>query len=223
MGQVIGEILPLALGVAISPIPIIAAILMLLSPKAKSLGLGFMVGWLGGIVVATVVFTLLGSLLTVDENAGPQPIVGVVKIILGALLVLLAVGQWRKRPKAGEAAVLPKWMAAIDSMKPPQAFGLAFVLAAVNPKNLMMAAAAGVSIGTGGVEVGAQVVAVIVFVLIAGCSVAIPVLAYLLAAERMRAPLESLRVWLVANNATVMAVLLLVIGVVNIGKGIGSF
>jgi threonine/homoserine/homoserine lactone efflux protein len=223
MGQVIGEILPLALGVAISPIPIIAAILMLLSPRAKSLGLGFMVGWLLGIIVATVVFTLLGSLITVSDSDDPQPIVGVVKIVLGALLVLLAVGQWRKRPKAGETAALPKWMAAIDSMKPPQAFGLAFVLAAVNPKNLMMAVGAGVSIGTGGIAVGGQIVAVVVFVVLAGCSVAIPVLAYLLAAERMRTPLESLRVWLVANNATVMAVLLLVIGVVNIGKGIGSF
>jgi hypothetical protein len=39
----------------------------------------------------------------------------------------------------------------------------------------------------------------------------------------MAGPLESLRTWLVHNNATVMAVLLLVIGVVVIGKGIGSF
>ena len=35
MNLVIGEILPLAVGIAISPIPIIAAILMLLSPRAK--------------------------------------------------------------------------------------------------------------------------------------------------------------------------------------------
>ena len=38
----------------------------------------------------------------------------------------------------------------------------------------------------------------------------------------MAAPLERLRVWLVDNNATIMAVLLLVIGVSVIGKGIGS-
>ena len=50
-----------------------------------------------------------------------------------------------------------------------------------------------------------------------------PVIAYLVASKRMAAPLESLRGWLVQNNATVMAVLLLVIGVVLIGKGIGSF
>lgn len=223
MGQVIGEILPLALGVAISPIPIIAAILMLLSPRAKRLSLGFLIGWLLGIVVAAVVFTIVGSLITVADGNTSQPIAGVVKLVLGALLLLLAFNQWRKRPKPGETAALPKWMAAIDSMRPGQALGLAFALAAINPKNLMMAAAAGVDIGTAGLSIGGEILAVVVFVVVAACSVAIPVIAYLIAADRMRAPLERLREWLVANNTTVMAILLLVIGVVTIGKGIGSF
>ena len=61
MGSVIGDILPLALGIAISPIPIIAAILMLLSPKARGTSVGFLLGWVLGIVVAVVVFTLLAS------------------------------------------------------------------------------------------------------------------------------------------------------------------
>ena len=34
MGEVIGDLLPVALGVAISPVPIIAVILMLLAPDA---------------------------------------------------------------------------------------------------------------------------------------------------------------------------------------------
>ena len=46
MGTVIGDLLPLALGVAISPVPIIAVILMLLSPRAGAASLGFAVGWL---------------------------------------------------------------------------------------------------------------------------------------------------------------------------------
>jgi hypothetical protein len=36
-------------------------------------------------------------------------------------------------------------------------------------------------------------------------------------------PLDGLRGWLVGNNSTIMAVLLLVIGVAVIGKGIASF
>ena len=118
---------------------------------------------------------------------------------------------------------MPKWMSAIDGMNAGRGFGLGFLLAAVNPKNLLLGAAAGVSIGTGGLAVGEAALAITVFTLIAAATVAIPVIAYLVASARMAGPLESLRGWLVHNNATVMAVLLLVIGVAVIGKGIGSF
>lgn len=48
MGAVIGDLLPLALGIAISPVPIIAAILMLFSAQAGRTGSSFMVGWILG-------------------------------------------------------------------------------------------------------------------------------------------------------------------------------
>lgn len=223
MGSVIGDILPLALGVAISPIPIIAAILMLLSPKARGTSVGFLVGWVLGIVVAVVLFTLLASVIPEQDPDASKPIAGAIKLLLGVALLILAVRQWRSRPKPGEDAALPKWMAAIDQMTAGRAFVLGFLLSAVNPKNLIMAVAAGVIIGTGGLSIGEASVAILVFVLIAASSVAVPVIAYLVASTRMAGPLEALRGWLVRNNATVMALLLLVIGIVVIGKGIASF
>ncbi len=223
MAPVIGDVLPLALGIAISPIPIIAAILMLLSPKAKGTSVGFLIGWVLGIVVAVVVFTLLASVIPEQDPDAAKPISGVIKIVLGVGLLLLAAREWRSRPKPGEEPKLPKWMAAIDQMTAGRGFVLGFLLSAVNPKNLLMAIAAGVIIGTGGLTVGEGAVVILVFVLIAASTVAVPVVAYLVASKRMAAPLEALRGWLVQNNATVMALLLLVIGVVVIGKGIGSF
>ena len=223
MTAVIGDILPLALGVAISPIPIIAAILMLLSPKAKGTSVGFLVGWVLGIIVAVTVFSLLSSIIPEQDPDASKPVSGVIKLVLGALLLLLAGRQWRSRPKAGEEPALPKWMAAIDEMNAGRGLLLGFVLAAVNPKNLLLGAAAGVSIGTGGLTVGEATIVIAVFTLIAASSVAIPVISYLVASARMAGPLEALRGWLVHNNATVMAVLLLVIGVAVIGKGLGSF
>lgn len=222
MGGAIGDILPLALGIAISPIPIIAAILMLLSPKARGTSVGFLLGWVLGIIVAVVVFTLLSGLIPATDTAS-KPVFGTIKIILGALLLLLALRQWRSRPRAGDAERLPAWMGAIDSMTAGRGFVLAFILAAVNPKNLLLAAGAGVTVGTAGLSAGSTTVVLLIFVIIAASSVAIPVIGYLVAADAMRGPLDSLRGWLVHNNATVMAVLLLVIGVVLIGKGIGSF
>ncbi len=217
MGAVIGEILPLALGVAVSPIPIIAAILMLFSARAASTSTGFLIGWVVGIVVATAVFTALAG--TLQTGGEPSAAASWVKIGLGAALLLVGIRQWRGR---GGQHDTPKWMAAIDDFTFPKALGLGFLLSAVNPKNLIMAAGAGVTIGSGAVGIGGDVAAIAVFTVIASSTVAVPVIAYLVAAQRMRGPLESLRKWLQDNNATVMAVLILVIGVMLVGKGVSG-
>lgn len=223
MGAVIGDILPLALGVAISPIPIIAAILMLLSPKARVTSVGFLLGWVAGIVIAVTVFTLLASVLPSGGTDASNPVKGVIDLVLGVLLLLLALRQWRGRPKAGEDPRLPKWMQAIDQVTFAKALGLGFLLSAVNPKNLLLAAAAGSDIGSSGADGATIAVAIAVFTVVAASTILIPVVGYLLAADRLEAPLAALRGWLAKENAVIMAVLLLVIGVNLIGKGIGAF
>src|ERR1700712_413616 len=113
MGGVIGDILPLALGIAISPIPIIAAILMLFSARATSTSTAFLLGWIVGILVVISIFTALaGSLSTGGQ---PPTWASGVEIVLGVLLLAVAVKQWRGR--TGKHA-RPKWMAAIDSITP---------------------------------------------------------------------------------------------------------
>ena len=223
MNAVIGDILPLALAVAISPIPIIATILMLMSPKPRPLGLSFLGGWVVGISVAVVAFTLLGGILPEPETGDSRPVMGTIQLIVGALLLLMAVKQWRGRPRAGEDAELPKWMAAIDTMKPGAALGLALLLSAVNPKNLLRAGAAGASIGRAQLGTGPAAIVIAVFVVIAAVTVAAPVVLYLVAPGKAADVLDEVRAWLVANNAAIMAVLLLVIGTQLLGKGIGSF
>ena len=223
MSAVIGEILPLALGVAISPIPIIAAILMLLSPRARVTSVGFLLGWVVGIVVAVTVFTLLSSVLPEGDADASNPVKAVIHLLLGVLLLVLALRQWRARPKAGEEPALPKWMRAIDEVTFAKALGLGFLLSAINPKNLLLAAAAGNDIGSADLDIGSIVAAIAVFTLIAASTILIPVVGYLIAADKLKAPLGSLRGWLARENAVIMAVLLLVLGVDVIGKGIAAF
>lgn len=215
MGSVLGELLPLALGVAISPIPIIGAILMLLGKHARTTSIGFAVGWVLGIVIATTIFVFLGGAMGDSTSTGNAWI----KLGLGILLLIVGLRQWRGR---GGEHTTPKWMRAIDEMRPPTALGLGFALSAINPKNLIMCVAAGVSIGTASLSAGSDVALVAIFSVLAATTVVIPVLAYQIAADRLRDPLDRLKVWLQANNATVMAVLILVIGVVLIGKGISG-
>ncbi len=167
MGEVIGDLLPMAIGVAISPIPIIAVILMLLSKQAARTGSGFLIGWLAGIVVVTVVVLLLVGQAGNSSAGKPSTVSSVIKLVLGALLLVMALKQWRSRPKPGETATMPKWMAAIDSFTFVKALGLAFLLSAINPKNLILCVAAGTTIGAAQLSGAEDAVAVVVFTVIA--------------------------------------------------------
>ena len=217
MGSVIGDVLPLAVGVAVSPIPIIAAIVMLLGRHARTTSICFAVGWVAGIVAAVVVFVLLGGVI--DPGDGSSARSGWIKLVLGVALLAVGLRQWRSRHAD---AATPTWMHAIDEMRPLAAVGIGFALAAANPKNLVLCAAAGVTIGTGVLSAGGEAVTITVFAILAATTVVLPVVAYQVAAQRLRDPLDKLKGWLQANNATVMAVLVLVIGATLIGKGIGA-
>ena len=222
MGAVIGDLLPLAIGIAISPIPIIAVILMLLSRRATATSTGFLLGWVVGVVLVTVVVLALVGQAGNTAGGEPSTLSSVLKLVLGAALILLAVRQWQGRPKEGETAAMPKWMDAIESFTFVRALLLGFGLSAINPKNLLLCLAAGTTIAAH-LPTGQVVVATVVFTLLACSSIAVPVVGYLAARDRMAAPLERLRAWLTQNNAAVMAVLLVVIGTVLLGKGIAGF
>ncbi len=223
MGDVVGELLPLGLGVALSPVPIIAVILMLLSAHARSASLAFLVGWLLGIATVVTVVALVVDPVDGGDTEDPSVLASTLKLVLGVAALLLAGKQWRSRPKPGEAAALPGWMTAVDSITPAKSLGLGAALAAVNPKNLTLCLAGGVAIGAGGLPGGETAVAVAVFVVVGSLSIAVPVVGYLVAEQRMRRPLDELREWLTAHSSAVMAVLLLVIGTSLVGKGLAGY
>ncbi|WP_036510717.1 GAP family protein [Nocardia aobensis] len=218
MGAVLGDLLPLAVGVAISPIPIVAAILIILSANAARAGTGFAIGWVLGIVGVTTIFVVLSGTLSDSQDKHSSTVTAWVKIVLGVVLLGLAAMQWRSRSDTG----VPGWMRAIDTLSAVGAVGLGALLSAVNPKNLLLCVSAGVAIGTSGIGGGQEVIAVLVFTVIAAASVLVVVIGYLVAAERLREPLDRARRWLQANNHVVMAIVLLVMGAVVLGKGIGG-
>ncbi|GAA0961278.1 GAP family protein [Actinocorallia libanotica] len=220
-GQALGELLPSAVGVALSPIPIIAVVLMLMSPNAGRTAPALALGWVAGLAAATAVVVLVADPAGAARE-GARPVVGWIKVVLGLLFLVLAAGQWRKRPRPGEAPELPGWMAAIDRMSFGKALGLGAVLSAANPKNLTLAVAAALAVAQAGLGGGGAAAAVAVFVVLGSLTVAGPVLVYLALRDRVRAPLLAAKDWLVRENATVMFIVLLVLGVVIIGKGITS-
>jgi len=222
MGTVIGDILPQAIGVAISPVPIIAVILMLFSKRARSNGLAFLVGWVLALTIVGFVVLLLANAGKISTGGTPSTISYIIKLLIGLLFWFLAYRNWQKRPKEGEAPEMPAWMAAIDSFTAGKALGISAILAGVNPKNLGLTVAAALTIAQGGLESRQSTVAMVIFILIASISVATPVLYYLVAGEAAAKTLEGWKAWLQANNTTVMFILFLILGAKLIGGGLGG-
>ena len=221
MGEAIGAILTPAVGVALSPLPIVAVILMLFSAKARTNGPAFVLGWVIGLaVVLTIVLAAAGPAGMADAEEDLSAASGLIHLLLGLALLALAFQQWRQRPREGEAPAMPKWMRSIDSVTPVVAFGLGAFLSGLNPKNLIFDISAGTSIAQAGLSTGEEILVAIVFIVLASVSVAGPVIWYLLAQEQAARTLDVVKGWLERNNATVMMVLLGVLGVSQIGKGL---
>ncbi|MGA9278917.1 GAP family protein, partial [Ilumatobacter sp.] len=115
---------------------------------------------------------------------------------------------------------MPAWMASIDDLAAPKAFGLGLLLSGVNPKNLGLTIAASASIGAAGLSGGEQAATVAVFILIASITIIVPVVGYLIAGERATPLLNTMKDWLTQNNATVMTILFVVLGAKVLGDGI---
>lgn len=222
MGQAIWEFLPMAVALTIIPIPIVAVILMLFSERARQNGVAFLTGWILGVAAAMSILLVVVSSQDPATDEGSSATLSWIKVILGAILVLLAVREWRKRPAAGVEVEMPRWMQRIDSMEPGGAFGLGILLAAANPKNLLLIAGGAVAIAQADLPSSETAIAIAIFTLIGSLSIAIPALGYLFTGERIQPSLDRAKTWLTANNTTVMAVLLIVIGIALLGKGLGD-
>ncbi len=222
MLPVIGDYLGFAIGIALSPMAIVGFILMLVSAGGLVKAWGFIGGWAIGTALVLVLVGLLVSTSAEDDGSGTNQAVAWVKIVLGGVLIALAWHQFQTRPKPGQVAALPKWMSALDTFTPVKAFGLGAMLGTLNPKNLpLLIASAGV-IGQAGLSGGEEVLVYLVFILLACLGMLIPIGIFLAAGEKGAAILDEVREWLVANNAVIMAVLFLILGVSLLGKGLGG-
>jgi threonine/homoserine/homoserine lactone efflux protein len=220
MGEAIGNTLPMAIGVAISPVPIIAIVLMLGTPRARSTGPAFAVGWLVGLTVVGAALLLLASGNATDEDGSPATWTSALELVFGILLLLIATRTWRTRPAPGEEAQMPKWMQAIDTFTTGKALGAGVLLSGINPKNLALTLAAATAIAQSEIPGGEQAVALALYVLLGSLTILTPVAIYFAMGTRAKATLDGLKNWMAAHNAAIMTVLLLVLGAKLVGDAI---
>lgn len=219
--QTIGQLLPIAAAVALSPIPIVGVVLVLTSTRGRVNGPAFAAGWLVGLTaVSLVVIGLTGGASDADSTTATGVEWG--RAALGVVLLAMAARQWRSRPAPGEQAQMPGWMSSLSELTAMKAVGLGLLLSAANPKNLLLTAAAAATIAQAGLDAGEETVVVAAFVALSSVVVVGVVLASLVAGHRVDAPLASLREFMARNNATIMMVVLLLLGLKVLGDALGG-
>lgn len=213
----IADVLGPALGVALSPFPVIPAILLLFTPRPRAAAGGFLAGWVTGVTGAALLFWALSAVVEGWEDTPTWA--SWARIVLGVLLLGFGVRQWADR---GGAKETPGWMRSVETATPAFAVRLGVLLSAANPKIVLFAAAAGLAVGSASESAGQTAVALTVFVLVASVSVALPLMLHLVLGARILSPLGAAKARLERHNAAIMAVVITAIGVLVLTKGLSG-
>ena len=220
LSDAVGDLLPAAIAVALSPIPVVAVVVVLGAPRAQTAGPAFALGWIAGLLAVSVIVVLVvGSGSDPDSD---DPGLNWLKIALGIAFLLMAAKQWTKRPKPDKEPETPSWMATIDSASPTRAALLGAALSGANPKNLALTLTAAASIAEAELDTRDTAIAVAVFTALGSITVAGSVLFYLLAGDRAARPLAAVKQFMADNNAVIMMVVLLLLGAKLLGDGLAD-
>jgi hypothetical protein len=210
--------IPIAVALALSIFPIVAALLLLLSPEPLSRSVPFAVGSVLGVAVLVTAFAIGASLIPHASESRPPAWVHMVEIAVGAALGVAAV-ILMARKTASPGMDISKIAAATDRLTPGRALGFGLVMN-VRPKSLALTVAAGLAIGTAQTDVVSDGVTVPVFTVVAGSTVIGLVAAYAIGQERVRPQLERLRAALSDHAGFVLNIALLCIGLILIAVGV---
>ena len=221
MLSALGELLPIAVALAVSSVPIMATILILLSPKRNHSAIPFLIGWVAGMAGVVIVAAAGASALPLSPLRAPQRAIGIAQIVVGLAVLVVAVLAGRRAARA-PVDRQSRWLHRVDRLGPAAALGLAFVLN-LRPKGLLLGAAAGLAIAASSLD-GADTIAVVaIYVGLASSTVIVPIVVTLVAPARMEPRLVVTRDWLSHNSAHITVVVLVMVGFVILGAGLSRF
>jgi len=212
----LGALIPLGLVIALSPITVIPAVLVLQAPRPRPSGLAFLAGWVLGLAALTALSVAASGMLG-GLHKSPPTWASWLRVILGAALILFGVYRWLTRHRHTES---PAWMRSFASITPARAGITGAVLVVIRPDVLLICVPAGLAIGGSGLDVADDWIAAAFFVAIAASTVAIPILAYAAAGHRLDNAMARLKDWMDKNNAALMAAILVVIGLMVLYNGV---
>ncbi|GAB3799783.1 hypothetical protein GCM10028798_13320 [Humibacter antri] len=236
MGQLILDLIPVALGVVLSPLAIMALVAVLLSRLARVNGIAYLIGWVVGLGGLLALFLWLFGLFRVHSLGGLPLWVSVVRIALGVFLISAAVWVYRRGKThikrmaeantpldvVAAAPQLPGWLQTVSTFRPGRTFFLGVGLFVLNPVDASCAIIAALDITLAAVTDTAAIWTAIAFGVVGTLPIAVPVLFVVIRGSRAQPLLDAARTWIAGNTHLLNAALLLVIGALQLQKGISG-
>ena len=114
LADAISSSLPMAVGVALSPIPVAAILVILMSARAATNAPAFLLGWMAGILTIGLIVSLMPGLLT----ARGEP-----TVIMGSIVNVMPASSWMPVPGGDELRELLADDDALDQSRQPEQRG----------------------------------------------------------------------------------------------------
>lgn len=222
MFEALAKSFPMAFGIAMSSTSLIAIILLLMTPNAKENSIAYLIGWMVGVFGVGLIIILLPGVIA--GHGGMSTHTGIVKIILGILLILAAVPVWFKRPKKGQPVKKSKLLDKVDEFGVGKSFVIGILFSAFSLKNssLIFSGAAHIDESTL-VDYVETLLGLFIFALISSITVIIPIAIYFLIPNKMNELFLSWKDWLIKNNAMLLIVTFVLSGALMIYLGLGVY
>ncbi len=216
------DILPLALGAAVSPTVLIGIILILsVADRPKLSGIAFYIGAIIILLIVVAAGILLGKGAAVAASKPPSAASAYFDLALGIALILFGMRKVFKKGDStpDESKFGGKSKSAGSDFIKYMILGLGMFT--INFTTTVLVFAAGKDIGISGAGFIDQIIIVIILTIITLLVVEIPLLIYFAMPERSEKILKPVNLWMQKNSRYLMAAVIFLFGIYLMVKGIG--
>ena len=244
MWGALGDTFAVAMALALSPIALTTALVLLLGERGRLRALLFAVGWYVCAFAITAVAMWVTDTADDEDPAATADGIDVLHLVFAVVFFALAIVTWVKRPSArtsGKGADglppgtqllelevpgkdepgKPGLFDRVDRLGAAACFALGFAQGILIIKNIPLAISAGMRFGAAEVPAAEALVLVAVFAALASLGTLIPLAAHVVGGERVDHSLRAARRWIEAHMTAITLVILVVVGAVFLGEGLG--
>lgn len=224
----LGPTLPMAMGLALSPVAATTALVLLPAPRGRIKTLLFLAGWYAVLFAVMALAMVFTDAADEDDPTGTAEGIDILHLVFGILFFLLAIAAWIKRPARdredgvpleGEEAK-PGMMARLDGLGIWACFGVGVAEAVLIIKNIPLGVSAGATLGRADLSTAGGLGTVAILTAVASLSILIPLVAVLIGGSRATGSLRQARAWIEAHMTAITLVVLIVFGTIFLGEGL---